>query len=55
MLYVLSKYEDYMHSILGYPVERQNTYSNYNTNNCLRLMIQIWLFKNMPREINMYK
>ena len=22
-------YEDYMRTILGYPVERQNTYSNY--------------------------
>ena len=25
-------YEDYMRTILGYPVERQNTYSNYSNN-----------------------
>ncbi len=24
-------YEDYMRSVLGYPIERQNTYENYNT------------------------
>ena len=25
-------YEDYMRAVLGYPIERQNTYSNYSNN-----------------------
>ena len=43
-------YEDYMRTILGYPVERQNTYSNYNTNNCLRFNDTNLAIQNMPRE-----
>lgn len=43
-------YEDYMRTVLGYPVERQNTYSNYNTNNCLRFNDTNLAIQNMPRE-----
>lgn len=40
-------YEDYMRTILGYPVERQNTYSN---NNCLHFNDTNLAIQNMPRE-----
>lgn len=29
-------YEDYMRAVLGYPIERQNTYSSFNNTNCLQ-------------------
>lgn len=45
-------YEDYMRAVLGYPMERQNTYTNFNNTNCLQFNDTNLAFQNTEKSRN---